>query len=342
MEIKNCPGLLLDGFLEYSPPFLRRMFNGRKVSHILSYNAPEMDEEDQKKFMQNRKRISISGVQEKYSVILEKNNLRLTEEKEQGTYILKPKPHGLRKTIMAPANEHVTMQIASQIYKIPTAENGLVFFSNGEPAYLTKRFDIGENGIKLGKEDFASLAGKTEENAGHNFKYDYSYEGIAELIKEHVGAWKIEMEKFYNLIVFNFLFSNGDAHLKNFSLLETKNGDYVLSPAYDLMNTRIHVEEDGFFALSDELFKEWHWSDCRIKNTQHHPCKEDFIEFGKVIGIPGKRVNKLLEPFLLKQKGIEDLIKKSFLDEDTKIQYLNHYNERLAMLNSIFLISNNS
>jgi serine/threonine-protein kinase HipA len=335
MEIKNCPGLLLEGFLEYSPLFLRRMFNGRKVSHVLPYNAPEIDEEDQKKFMQNRKRISISGVQEKYSVILEKNNLRLTEEKEQGTYILKPKPGGLQKTAMAPANEHVTMQIANQVYKIATAENGLVFFSNDEPAYLTKRFDVADNGIKPGKEDFASLAGKTEEIAGHNYKYDYSYEGIAELIKQYVGAWKIEIEKFYNLVVFNFLFSNGDAHLKNFSLLETKNGDYILSPAYDLLDTRIHVEEDSFFALSDELFKEWHWSECRTKNTLHHPCKEDFLEFGKLIGISESRVNKLLEPFLLKQRSVEYLVKKSFLDEDTKTQYLNHYYERLGMLNSI-------
>lgn len=334
MEIKNCPGLLLEGFSEYSPLFLRRMFEGKKVSHILPYNAPELDEEDQKKFTQNRKRISISGVQEKYSVLLDRNNLRLTEENEQGTYILKPKPNGLRKTSLAPANEHLTMQIANQVYKIRTAENGLVFFSNGEAAYITKRFDIGERGIKLAKEDFASLAGKTEENEGHNFKYEYSYEGIADLIREYVGAWKIEMEKFYSLVVFNFLFSNGDAHLKNFSLLETKNGDYILSPAYDLMDTRIHIEDDGFFALDNELFKEWYWSDCRINNSDHHPCKEDFICFARKIGINEKRIIKILDPFLAKQKNVEVLLKKSFLDEDTKSQYIAHYNDRLKMLNS--------
>lgn len=136
MEIKNCPGLLSEGFSKYSPRFLRRMFNGKKVSHILPYNAPEVDEADQKKFMQNQKRISISGVQEKYSVLLEKNNLRLTEEKEQGTYILKPKPHGLQRTSMVPVNEHLTMQIASQVYKIQTAENGIVFSSIMNPHTL--------------------------------------------------------------------------------------------------------------------------------------------------------------------------------------------------------------
>jgi serine/threonine-protein kinase HipA len=335
MEIINCPGLLSEGFSKYSPLFLRIMFNGKKVSHVLPYNAPEVDEEDQKKFMQNQKRISISGVQEKYSVLLEKNNLRLTEEKEHGTYILKPKPHGLQRTSMVPANEHLTMQIALQVYKIQAAENGIVFFINQEPAYITKRFDIGPDGLKLGKEDFASLAGKTEENAGKNFKYNYSYEGIAELIKEHVGAWKVEMEKYYSLVIFNFLFSNGDAHLKNFSLLETIDGDYVLSPAYDLLDTKIHVDEESPFALENGLFKEWDWSNCRIQNSDHHPCKEDFIEFGKTIGINDSRVIKILAPFVKIQPEVENLINRSFWDTETKNLYKNHYKERLGMLNLV-------
>ncbi len=335
MEIINCPGLLLEGFSKYSPLFLRRMYDGKKVNHILPYNAPEVDEEDQQKFMQNQKRISISGVQEKYSVLLEKNNLRLTEEGEQGAYILKPKPHGLQRTSVVPINEHLTMQIAAQVYKIQTAENGIVFFINNEPAYITKRFDIGPDGIKLGNEDFASLAGKTEATAGKNFKYTYSYEGIAELIKEHVGAWRVEMEKYYRLVIFNFLFSNGDAHLKNFSLLETINGDYVLSPAYDLLDTRIHVSEESPFALDNDLFKEWNWSNYRIKNPDHNPCKEDFIEFGKTIGINGSRVMKILAPFLKEQPEVEVLIKRSFLDEETRMLYRNHYEERLGMLNMV-------
>lgn len=333
MEITNCPGLLSEGFSQYSPLFLRRMFNGKKVSHLLPYNAPEVDEEDQKKFMQNQKRISISGVQEKYSLILKKNILHLTDEKEQGTYILKPKPHGLHRTGMVPANEHLTMQIAAQVYQIQTAENGIVFFKNNEPAYITKRFDIGSNGLKLGKEDFASLAGKTEENAGKSFKYNYSYEGIAKLIRKYVGAWKVEMEKYFKLVVFNFLFSNGDAHLKNFSLLETINGDYVLSPAYDLLDTRIHVSEESPFALDNDLFNEWNWSDCRIQNTDHYPCKEDFIEFGKVIKISDRRIMKILAPFLEEQPEVMSLIERSFLDKETKSIYRRHYQERLEKIN---------
>ncbi|MDR1172900.1 MAG: HipA domain-containing protein, partial [Bacteroidales bacterium] len=229
-SIKYCPGTLAEGFNTYSPGCLRNLFNGKKVSHVLPYEPPEQNEEIAELFMENRRRISISGVQEKLSLLLERNALRLTQEGEQGTYILKPVPRDLKKVDQAPANEHLTMQIAKQVYGINTAENAMIFFKDGTPAYITKRFDVKEGG-KWGKEDFASLAGKTKDNAGADFKYAYSYEETGLLIKKYAPAWRVEMEKYFALVVFNYLFSNGDAHLKNFSLLESSGGDYLLSPA---------------------------------------------------------------------------------------------------------------
>jgi len=252
-ELKYCPGTLAEGFSTYSPGCLRNMFNGKKVNHILSYDQPQMNEEVAELFIENRKRISISGVQEKLSFILEKNVLRLTKEGEQGTYILKPIPRDLKKVDQVPANEHLTMQIAKQVYGLNTAENAIIFFQNGSPAYITKRFDIKEDGTKWGKEDFATLAGKTNDNAGPNFKYAFSYEEAGLLIQKYVSAWRIEIEKYFSLVLFNFLFSNGDAHLKNFSLLESSKGDYLLSPMYDLLNTKMHVD-DSDFALNKGLF----------------------------------------------------------------------------------------
>ena len=164
-------------------------------------------------------------------------------------------------------------------------------------------------------------------------KYDYSYEGIAELIKKYVAAWKVELEKYFRLVIFNFLFSNGDAHLKNFSLLETIDGDYVLSPAYDLLNTRIHVVEESPFALENDLFTEWNRSDCRIRHPEHFPCKKDFIDFGKRIGITESRVKKILDPFLKVHPEVESLINRSFLNEETKILYKEQYEEHLKILN---------
>ncbi len=329
-EIKYCPGNLTEGHNTYSRTSLRKVFSGKSVSHILPYNSPQTDEDDDDKFVDNRKRISISGVQEKMSLILDKNKLRLTNEGEQGNYILKPIPRDLRKVNQVPANEHLTMQIAQQVYNIYTAENALIFFKDGKQAYITKRFDVKEDGSKWGKEDFASLAEKTEENAGVNFKYNYSYEEMVELLKKYVPAYLVEVEKLFSLIVFNYLFSNGDAHLKNFSLLESPNGDYLLSPAYDLINTRIHVD-DTDFALDNGLFKLSFKSDAYKKSN--HANKADFIELAKRMGIMESRIEKLLAPFLEKQSLVEELVSHSFLDEKTKRAYLLHYNTRRNFLN---------
>lgn len=324
-EIKYCPGTLTENNNTYSRACLRKVFNGKTVSHILPYNSPQTNEEDDNKFVDNRKRISISGVQEKMSVILDKNKLRLTEEGEQGNYILKPIPRDLKKVDQVPANEHLTMQIAQQVYGIYTAENALIFFKDGKPAYITKRFDIKNDGTKWGKEDFASLAGKTEENAGTDFKYNYSYEEVFEMLKKYVPAYIVEAEKLFSIIVFNYLFSNGDAHLKNFSLLESPNGDYLLSPAYDLINTRIHVD-DTDFALDHGLFKDDFKSGAYKINN--HANVEDFKELAKRMEIKESRIDKILAPFLEKQPKVEELINHSFLDDKTKRAYLLHYNTR--------------
>jgi len=330
-EFRYCPGTLAEGFPSYSPSCLRNLFNGKKISHILPYESPQQNEEVAELFLENRKRISISGVQEKLSLILEKNQLRLTREGENGTYILKPIPRDLKKVDQVPANEHLTMQIARQVYGINTAENALIFFKDGSPAYLTKRFDVKKEGEKWGKEDFASLAGKTKENGGANFKYELSYEEIGLQIQNFVPAWRVEIEKYFSLVVFNFLFSNGDAHLKNFSLLESSKGDYLLSPAYDLINTRLHVD-DSDFALDKGLFTDDFKSDEYKKSR--HSSKIDFFEFGKRIGVIEGRINKLLLPFTEKQKMVEILVSHSFLSDSNKRGYLLMYNARRNWLNA--------
>src|SRR5699024_11245017 len=85
-EITNCPGTLADGYSSYSHTALRRVFQGRKVSCILSYDSPATNDRTDTLFTKNRKRMSISGVQEKFSLLLDKNKLRLVNDGEQGLY----------------------------------------------------------------------------------------------------------------------------------------------------------------------------------------------------------------------------------------------------------------
>jgi len=116
--IEHCPGTLADGFNTYSRTCLKRVFSGKKVNHILSYVSPASDEETDVLFFENRKRMSISGIQEKFSVLLDKNKIRLIAEGERGTHILKPIPNVGKNKAYMPANEHLTMQLARQVFNI--------------------------------------------------------------------------------------------------------------------------------------------------------------------------------------------------------------------------------
>lgn len=73
-DIQYCPGTLKEGHQSYSSTALKRVFNGKKVNHILPYQSPASNEVTDAQFEDNIKRISISGVQEKFSVLMEKTN----------------------------------------------------------------------------------------------------------------------------------------------------------------------------------------------------------------------------------------------------------------------------
>jgi serine/threonine-protein kinase HipA len=255
----------------------------------------------------------------------------LAPEGVRSRYIIKPIPDDkrLNHRNQMPANEHLTMQIARQGYDIVTAENALIFFSNGEPAYITKRFDIKSDSTKIKQEDFASLLQKTSETHGKHFKYTGSYADMGILFQKYVAAWQVEVSKFFRLMVFNYLFGNGDAHLKNFSLQQSENGDYLLSPAYDLLNTSLHIQDENF-ALEKGLFEKEFYSE--IYRQKGDPCQDDFITFGKMIGVPDIQIKKIMSHFLTSQPLVYDLTERSFLDEKLKRMYLRSYEERLKRL----------
>lgn len=324
IEVKYCPGTLKKGHDTYCVTTLKRVFNGKKVSHILPYDSPSTNELTDELFDKNRKRMSISGVQEKFSVLLEKNKLRLISEEEQGQYILKPIPGGAKNKEQMPANEHLTMQIARQVFGVETAENALIFFQNGAPAFITKRFDIREGSSKWAQEDFASLAGRTPQTHSENYKYLGNYLELFELMKKYVPAYNVEAPKLFKLILFNYLMSNGDAHFKNFSLIETSLGDFRLSPAYDLLNSHIHIK-DGSFALEDGLLPK--------KETKGKIC-EQFYNLGEMAEIPMKQVSKILNQLTSKRDHVIELIRQSYLSEKIKRNYEQAYLTRMNMLKS--------
>ncbi|GHA47677.1 hypothetical protein GCM10007103_30870 [Salinimicrobium marinum] len=325
MTIDHCPGTLAEGFDTYSRPCLKRVFDGRKVSHLLPYEAPNSNRQTDKLFEDNQRRISISGVQEKFSVVLEKNKLRLIKEGEQGTHILKPIPHIGKKSDQMPANEHLTMQIARQVYNIETAENALIFFKNEAPAYITKRFDVETDGSKKAKEDFATLAGKTPQTHGEHYKYEGNYLELFHLMKKFLPAYRIETPKLFKILVFNYLFSNGDAHLKNFAILETPMGDHRLSPAYDLLNTRIHVD-DSNFALDEGLLP---------KSMAQTTIAGQFQILAEQVEMKPGQFDQIITGMLENSEEVVGMTRSSFLEESTKRNYIQDYQYRLKQLQKL-------
>lgn len=318
MKVNVCPSTLAQGYDTYSPIAVRHLFDGMRTSHELDFgidsfrNSPDLQSA--------MHRISISGVQEKFPAVAEKGKIRLSAEGERSKYILKPAPWdetiATRKQI--PANEHLTMQIARQVYGIATAENGLCFSLKGEMIYITKRFDITRDGEKCEMEDFASLLGKTRADGGVNYKYEGCYEDIANAIKRYIPAWMVAMESFFKLVVFNYIYGNDDAHLKNFSIIKN-DAVYTLAPAYDLLNTNIHIAGDDF-GLQDGLSRTMPKSDVYEKTG--HPCRSDFEKFGTLIGLKSVRITKVLDMFSEIPDDVKTLIANSFLNDKMKRTYL--------------------
>lgn len=300
------------GHATYSPKAIRNLFGGNNVSHLMPFSSPATDP-DSIEPINNAGRLSLSGAQPKFGMIIDSDKkLHYSTKGIHSTYILKPRPIGyhLINHDFCAANENLTMQMASQIYGIETAENGLCFFDDEQPAYLTKRFDI--NGMeKFAQEDFASLMGLSKDNGGSDFKYNNgSYEECADIIRQFVRASTIDILRLYRIILYNFITLNDDAHLKNFSLIKI-NGEYRLTPAYDLINTSLHVYEPRLFALERGLFREG----MSFSDTKSISYK-DFAEFGRRIGLPEKLYINELARFSAHNKLADELIDRAFLSKD--------------------------
>lgn len=313
------------------------MFDAKNVSEILPYDVIEADRDAQIEIQQGSGRLSLSGAQAKYSMVLDElpdadgqYKLRFARPDQRGQYILKPAPTSLAIIDRSdcPANEHLTMQLASQVYGISTAANCLCFFRDGTPAYLTRRFDLLPDGSKKAMEDFASLGGYTRANGGSDFKYcNSSYEECADIMRRCVKAAPVEILKFFRIILFNFLVSNSDAHLKNFSLIEQGPGDFILSPAYDLLNTFLHLAEPTIFALDKGLFREG-----MPKGDTHQIGRKDFEEFGRRIGLADRLIKREVDRFGAEYSEVEALISSSLLREPTKRIYFETYKYRRHLL----------
>ncbi len=288
----------------------KKLFGSTRPPHL--EDVDHLIESAAAKFL--AKRIVITGVQRKLSLHLSaKNSDRFTILGALGgNYILKPQSFeypGL------PENEAATMQMAS-LFGIQTALSGLVRLKDGSCAYITKRFDR-RGKKKLALEDFCQLTETPTEQ-----KYRSSYEKVARTIEKYSHFPGDDKLRLLESLLFCFVTGNADMHLKNYSLLRNQNGKIMLSPAYDLLSTRLvlSAKED-----SEEMALTLVGKRSRFKET-------DFADFANRLKIPKNVYDSVLARLFKCHASFIDLIERSFLPIDLKATYKDLIASRLDRL----------
>jgi serine/threonine-protein kinase HipA len=135
----------------------------------------------------------------------------------------------------------------------------------------------------------------------------------------------IALESFFKIVLFNYIFSNGDAHLKNFSLIRNDFGEMELSPSYDLISTIIHTPGERDTAL--DLYDKDHESEYYA--TYGHYGRMEFIEFAKRLGIVEVRYMRIIKEFIEKEKDVNDFIQNSSFSQKAMDYFITNFKSRI-------------
>lgn len=257
-------------------------------------------------------RISVPGVQPKLSVHLEhapQGGGRLTLVGLDGDYILKLPT---RQYAELPEAEHFAMTLA-RLCGIETATFGLVRLANGNLAYLTRRMDR-TDGIKH-MEDMCQLCERRAER-----KYYGSYEQIARQIWAHSAFPGEDAVRFFGLVLFSFVTGNSDMHLKNFSLIREHNGEWHLSPAYDLVpvKTVLPTDEDDLALTLNGKNRKLREKDFRTAATTMRLTEVQYT----------RTLRRVLRPLAA---NLDAALGRSFLSDEFRSRVRASIRERLAL-----------
>lgn len=259
------------------------------------------------------KSISVPGVQPKLSLDFKGKSgkeSRLTIVGLWGRFILKPPFEDYPEM---PELEDLTMHL-SELLNINTAEHSLVKLKSGELAYISKRFDRPKSG-KLHVEDMAQLSGTLTEN-----KYRSSMEKVGKAILKYSSYPGIDAIRFFELTLFSFITGNSDMHLKNFSLIRNEDDEIMLSPAYDLLSTKLLIPKD-----KEDLA-------LPLNGKKNNFKKKDFDLFASQLGINETALKKIYVKFGDSFTEMNKLINKSFMSKEMKEKYIALLDERRKVI----------
>lgn len=241
---------------------------------------------------------SLSGAQKKISVRVSGDRSTLQVATSGGRYILKP-PNDVYRNL--PEVEHTTMQLA-KVSGIDVAINGLIKLDDGRFAYLTQRFDRVSDGSKIRQEDFCQLA---------MMRPSQKYKGSAELcfriIKQFASEPGVGVRQLFNQLLFSWWVGNGDLHLKNLSLLVDAKGIVKLTPAYDLVCTRLVIPDDNDLAMP-------------MCGRNQKIRRATWLKLADYAGIPRKAAERVMANQVNALSKSIETIEHSFIDTNMKSQ----------------------
>ena len=257
-------------------------------------------------------KFSLSGVQPKAQAQLSADGASLELVAQGGRYLLKP---DVPAYACLPANEHLTMALARRCGLV-VPPHGLVRLADGSLAYLVRRFDrLDDDPVrKRGQEDFCSLAGLRSGD-----KYHGSLELCLTLVRRHAADPGESARRLFLQACFSYWVGNGDLHLKNLSLVGRDDGRYTLSPAYDLVSTRLYGDLD--LALP-------------VRGKQRNVTRRNWIEVAeRHAAIPRAEAQVLLDDLLTHGIIAIGLIERSALtDPALRQRYRDLLEERARAL----------
>lgn len=186
-------------------------------------------------------RFSLAGIAFKFSMLQHGERFTAPGYGESGDWIIKL-PDATHPRV--PLNEYAMMRLAAQAgLEVPEVrlvhrdELGVLperlWPANESEAYAIRRFDRSANGARVHMEDLAQVRGFYPDA-----KYDGTFETVGALVYRKRDT--SSLIAFAKRLVFNVLIGNGDAHLKNWSLLYENQRVPRLSPAYDLVATAVY------------------------------------------------------------------------------------------------------
>ena len=298
-----CYRELEEGQVDFHPSCARKFF-GSQTAPILPYTRDNMSELARQVI---RTSASVTGVQAKMSLDVDrggkKEPAKFTIVGLWGKYIFKPQS---TKYPCLPELEDLTMKMA-EVAHIRTARHMLIRLADGELGYLTLRMDRGRKGEKISMLDMCQLTNRLTEH-----KYYGTYLQLAETIKKYSSAPMLDVQRSWEIVLFSWITGNSDMHCKNFSLLDSGNGEYVLAPAYDLLAVVLADPDD-----TEEMAMSF-----TVGGAKSSFDRNTFMTAFTQSGIPTAVAEKMIERMKAFLPVWEELITRSFLPEKMKADYI--------------------